>query len=97
MKLLYEKEMPLLNRKRVAFLIEHSKAQTPSRESIIKKIAEDLKVKEELVAVRHIYTKFGETNSKVIANVYQDEKDVNFLEDIPRSLNKKKEKKEGSK
>lgn len=88
MKILYEKENPLLGRKRMAFEIDHKNGPTPSKESIKKKASELLKVNENLIVLKHIYTKFGNNKSKVIINVYNDERDLKSLE----TFNKKKKK-----
>ena len=80
MRITSQKEMPLLARKRINFEIDHVEAATPSRESLKNKVAEQEKVKPELVSIRHIYPKFGQHTSKVIAHIYQDEKTLKFLE-----------------
>ena len=89
MKKLYEKEMPLLKRKRVAFEIEHPEKATPSRKDIKHQISTSLKIKPELIAIRHIYSKFGSSKIKVISHIYEDEATLNFFDPL-----KKKEKKE---
>lgn len=89
MKKLYEREMPLLSRKRIAFEIEHAGKTTPSREQIKKEVSKSLNIKSELIAIRHIYTKFGANKIKVICHVYEDEKALQFFDPL-----KKKEKKE---
>lgn len=80
MKKIYDIEMPLLNRRRVSLEIEHPTGGTPSKADIRKKVAEFLKVTEELVAVRHIYSRFGEGKSKIIVNVYNKKQDIDFFE-----------------
>lgn len=80
MKVISQKEMPLLARKRITFEIDHVESATPSRQAIKSKIAEHFSAKPELVSIRHIYPKFGQHTSKVIAHIYQDEKTLKFLE-----------------
>lgn len=87
-KLIYQKENPLLNRKRVAFEVDHSKKETPSRIDLKKKIAENLKVDKSLISIRHVYTKYGKDSSKVIVHVYETEKDLNSLEEVRRTKRK---------
>lgn len=87
MKKLYEKTMPLLERKRVAFELEHVNTSTPSRTKVKSDIAKQLKTKENLIAIRHIFTKYGAGKSKVIAHVYDKEEIKNKLDPL-----KKKEK-----
>ena len=89
MKKIYDIEMPLLNRRRVSLEIEHPTGGTPSKNDIKKKVAEFLKVPEELVAVRHVYSRFGEGKSKIITHVYNKKQDIEFFE-------KKKVKKENT-
>lgn len=92
MKRLYEKEMPLLSRKRIAFEIEHAGKSTPPREQIKKEVSKALNIKPELIAIRHIYSRFGANKIKVICHVYEDEKMLQFFDPL-----KKKEKKEAPK
>ena len=89
MKKIYDIEMPLLNRRRVSLEIEHPTGGTPSKNDIKKKVAEFLKVPEELVAVKHVYSRFGEGKSKIITHVYNKKQDIEFFE-------KKKVKKENT-
>lgn len=79
-KNLKETEMSLLARKRVKFELEHPNSCTPSRISLKEQIAKKYDTKPELVAIRHVYTRFGTQKVKVIANVYQDEKTLKYLE-----------------
>lgn len=62
---------PLLSRKRVTLEFDAVKA-TPSRQDIIKAVADATKAKKELVIVKHIYTKFGSKRTKIIAHIYND-------------------------
>ena len=77
---LKEKEVILLGRKRVRFELEHQGQSTPTKSSIKDEIAKKYNTKPELVAIRHIYSKFGSTRAKVIAHIYNDEKSLKFLE-----------------
>ena len=92
MKKIYDIEMPLLNRRRVSLEIEHPTGGTPSKNDIKKKVAEFLKVPEELVAVKHVYSRFGEGKSKIITHVYNKKQDIEFFE----KKKVKKEKKENT-
>ena len=80
MKILYNKDTLLLNRSRVSAVVEHPEKKTPSRSEIKKQVAKEFKTKEELVGIRHIYTKYGEGTSKIIAHIYNDEITKNKLE-----------------
>ena len=96
MKIIYDKEMPLLNRRRVSLEIEHLTSATPKKEDLRKKVADLLKENEELVFIRHAYTKFGEGISKIIAHIYKDKKNLEFFEK-KKVKRKKKEKKNAKK
>ena len=75
-----EVDMPLLSRKRISLEFTSDK-ETPSRKSLITKIAEKTKAKPELVIVKHIYTKYGSRNSKAIVHVYNNKKDMENIEE----------------
>jgi len=72
-------ESPLLSRIRVTGKAVYQ-GVTPSEDSIRQSIAEKLKAKADLVKVRHVYTKFGKQEAKVIAHVYQSKEDMNLFE-----------------
>ena len=97
MKKLYEKEMPLLHRKRVAFELTHPNKATPSRAQLKQDIAKHIKSKENLIAIRHIFTKYGAGHSKVIAHVYDDENIKNKLDPLKKKEQKKAKKEEPKK
>lgn len=80
LEILKETENPLLNRKRVTLQATYQ-GNTPSRKDFRKAVATTLKAQEALVAVKHIYTRFGNTTAKVICNVYQDEKTLQQIEE----------------
>jgi len=88
MKILKEKEMPLLERKRITIEFEFSGKPTPSKSFIKEELAKKYSIKPELVAIRHIYTNFGNSKARVIAHLYNDEKTLKFLE--PEKGKKKK-------
>ncbi len=70
-KIQKEKETPLLSRKRISVMANYSGA-TPSRSELRKAIASKIKAKEELLVIRHIYTRFGQQKAKVIVHLYSD-------------------------
>lgn len=92
MRILKEKAMPLLARKRINFEIDHAEKATPSRADLKVQVSQQLNVKPELVSIRHIYPKFGQNKSKVVVHVYEDEKRLKFLE-TPKGKKAKKEQK----
>jgi len=87
MKIISEGETPLLSRKRYSIEVEHFDSATPKKDGLKKEVAKLLNVNEDLVVVRHVYTKYGYGKSKIIVHVY------NKVEDLQR-LEKKKERKE---
>jgi|SRR3989344_2326737 len=80
LKVLKENEFPLLGRKRITIEVEHVSSATPSRAQLKEEIAKKYDAKPETVAIRHIFTKFGMNKSKVITHIYEDEKNLKFLE-----------------
>lgn len=84
MKILEKQEAPLLNRIEVIAEFEHIGKSTPSKDSIKKEIASDLKTKEELIVVKHAFTKYGYGITKVFANVYKNEKDLRDIEIVKK-------------
>lgn len=87
-QLLDEKEMSLLGRKRINFYVD-SEFSTPSEKEILEELAKKLKVDKELIAIRHIYQRFGSRKAKVIVHVYNSKEDLKILE----KKGKKKEEK----
>ena len=75
-----EVDMPLLARKRVKFEIDHPANSTPSKAFIKEEIAKKYNTKPELIAIRHVYTRFGLQKAKVIAHIYKDEATLKALE-----------------
>jgi small subunit ribosomal protein S24e len=75
-----ERETPLLSRKRLTFDITF-KGTTPSRNDIREKIADKVKANKDLTIIRHVYTKYGAEQAKVIAHVYNKKEDLDRIED----------------
>jgi len=88
-KLIKEHEAPLLSRKRLNFEIDYSGSKTPSKDDVKKTVASLQKVKEELVAVRHVYPRFGKSQAKIIVHIYKTLQDLKKYE--PKSKKKKSE------
>ncbi len=95
MKRLKEENVELLQRKRITYILEHEKKPTPSNQEIIKDVAKDLNVSEELIKIRHIYSHFGVEKAKIIAHVYENKEALKKFEEINKK--KKVEKKEEGK
>lgn len=82
LELLKQEDVPLMSRKRASLMVEFQGA-TPSRSQLRKAIAKELKAKEDLTFVRHIYQRFGSNHAKIIVHVYNNEKDAKLIEDNP--------------
>lgn len=91
-KIIKEKAMPLLARKRVTLIAKFTSKSTPAMKNLIPEVAKLTKSDPKLVAIRHVYQKYGKTEAKIIAHVYENEKMANFLEAEKRLF--KEEKKE---
>ena len=89
--ILKETESPFLSRKRISFEVDYAGSRTPSKEEIKKSIASSQKVKEELIAVRHIYPKFGKSEAKLIIHVYKTIEDLKKYEPKSKKKNAKEE------
>jgi len=74
-----EKELPLLSRKRATFTVI-SEGATPARKELVKEVAKKLNADEKLVIIKHIYSKFGHTDAKLIAHVYKNAADMKKFE-----------------
>lgn len=72
MEIIKEKETPLLNRKRVTLKYTTTEGKTPARKDMVNAVAQKVGAKDDLIAIRHIYTQFGSTSAKIIAHVYKD-------------------------
>ena len=90
MKIIKQEEHKLLDRKRITAEVVHDKNKTPSKQEIIKELSQRLNINPELINLRHIYTHFGATKSKIIANVYNN---LTMLKSLEEFRKKKKEKK----
>lgn len=77
---LKEIDMPFLSRKRITFGFTSAK-ETPSRKDLIKIVADKVKAKPEVVIIKHIYTKYGSRNAKIIAHIYKNKKDMEVIEE----------------
>jgi|SRR3989344_4389551 len=91
MKIIKQEEHKLLDRKRITAEVIHDKNKTPSKQEIIKELSQDLKVNPELINLRHIYTHFGATKSKVIANVYNNLAMLKSLEEFRKKKKVRKQ------
>ena len=87
MNVIKEEYNQLLGRKRISIEVEHHGSSTPKKDVIKEKLADKYKQDPETISVRHVYPKFGQGTSKVIAHIYDKKETKEYMEP------KKKEKK----
>jgi small subunit ribosomal protein S24e len=78
-QIIEEKNNPLLNRREVVFRVNHESA-TPSRKSIVDRIAATMNSKEGLVIVDNLKTEFGKRETIGYAKIYETVERVNQVE-----------------
>jgi len=100
-KIVSEKENPLLKRKEVYFQVEHSQTgNTPPRLEVRKAVATALKKNADLIFVKKIETKTGTRTAVGLANVYDSIEQAKLIEpkyivkrNVPPEKPKEEEKK----
>ena len=88
LKIINEKDEPLLSRKEVTAELYFEKAATPSNDKVKKNISSQLKADEKLIVIKKIDSHYGTTEAVVTAVVYTSKEEMEKIEP------KKKEKKE---
>lgn len=73
MKIIKESPQILLQRTRVKAEIDHPGKTTPPNKEVKTALAKLKKANEDLIIIRHIYSKYGEGSSKIYANIYESE------------------------
>ncbi len=80
-KIISEKENPLLKRREVYFQVEHNQTgSTPPRLEVRKAIASALKTNTDLVFVKKFETKTGTHTAVGVANVYDSIEQAKLIE-----------------
>lgn len=69
-KVISEKKNPLFNRREITFRVFHEEA-TPSRKSVVDKLAATLNSKQGLVIVDSLKTEFGKRETVGYAKIYE--------------------------
>ncbi len=92
-KVITQKEIPLLNRKIVDLDFSFT-GSTPKKEVIKKEVAGFLKTKEDLIVIKKVSPRFGEERIKVVAHVYKSVEDLKEIEEIKKKVKPTKEGKE---
>ena len=78
-KVIEEKNNPLLNRREVKFVVEHD-GPTPSRKNIVEKIAATMNSKVGLVMVDSLRSEFGKRETVGYAKIYENEERAKEVE-----------------
>ena len=78
-QVMQQKANPLLGRREIVFKVTHDDA-TPSRKSIVDKIAATMNSKQGLVIIDSIDTEFGKRESVGYAKIYETEERVKQVE-----------------
>lgn len=98
-KIISEKENPLLKRREVYFQVEHNQTgSTPPRLEVRKAIASALKTNTDLVFVKKFETKTGTHTAVGVANVYDSIEQAKLIEPeyvIKRNVPPEKPEEEG--
>ena len=87
-----QRKNPLMNRDEYMISLDHGGKATPSRHDILKEVAKDIKVKEDLVIIDKIITRTGASASDIVVSVYRKRDDIpkGKLEKMERRMKKKK-------
>jgi small subunit ribosomal protein S24e len=80
LKIVSQKQNPLLKRKEVQFTVEHTQGKTPARLDIKRSIASELQVSDKLVFVKRMKTMTGTNTAVGEANAYESEAQAKLIE-----------------
>jgi small subunit ribosomal protein S24e len=78
-KVIEEKENPILNRREIKFVVEHD-GPTPSRKNVVEKIAATMNSKVGLVMVDSLKSEFGKRETLGYAKIYETEERAKEVE-----------------
>jgi small subunit ribosomal protein S24e len=79
-RIISQKENPMLKRKEVEFQVEHQSGSTPPRMEIRKAVAAALKSNADLVFIKRFETKTGTQTAVGNANLYESIEQAKFIE-----------------
>src|SRR3989344_9195041 len=82
MKKLKESSSPLINRTQMVFEIEHFQKSTPKKAEIVKDLASELKIAQDLIHIKKIVARFGSTKSKIVVDIYKSKEDLKSYANI---------------
>jgi len=80
MKIIQKTESPLLSRTQILASLDHIGKSTPSEKEVTKLIADEMKVKEEVIKIKNIFSRFGTGKSRITAYIYKTKKDLDETE-----------------
>ncbi|MFH1377070.1 MAG: hypothetical protein ABIH25_05535 [Candidatus Woesearchaeota archaeon] len=95
MKILEKNQSELIARTEIIAEVEHTAKPTPSEETIKENLSKELKIEKDLIIIKHIFSKFGEGKSKIIAYTYKDKETLKRVE--KKSKKQRKAEKEAAK
>ena len=81
-------DVPLLNRQRVSIMVTFDGGATPSILQFKELISSKLNMHKDLIAIRHVYQRYGSTNAKVIVHVYKTRDELLRLEKLKKGERK---------
>lgn len=84
MKILTDKQNPLLNRREVTVELEYLGQKTPSQVEVIKQASGVLKAKEELIYVQEIKPSYGVAKGSASLFVYNNKENLDKIHFIKR-------------
>jgi len=88
MKILKETKQPLLSRTRYHIEVEHTGKSTPKKDTLLEEVSKLLKNKPECLKIKHIYTKQGFSQSKIICHSYLDKESLEKIENKKKNAKK---------
>lgn len=79
MEIISQHKSKVLPRIDVKAKVSHLDGVTPSNDHVKDELAKHFKCDKELVHVEHIFTNYGSGESKIVAYVYNDKKQMNSI------------------
>lgn len=87
LKITGKKDNKLLSRAEITAEMTHE-GPTPNYDAVKKALANQLKLDESLIAIKHVYSNFGESRIKIIANVYDNKEAAKKIEPVKKEKKK---------
>ena len=92
LKIIDQKEMPLLERKVINLELESHGTATPKKSEVVKELVSLLKTKESLLKVKRIHPHYGGDKADVKVHLYSNEEALKTFEKVKKVKDKSKEK-----